>query len=357
MCFLAFISVTVAADQDTPTTVDVVVKPFLEKKKHVTLAVGVITPAGKQVFGFGKLKDEADESQPDEHTLYEIGSITKVFTGTLLAQLVLDKKIKLDDPVQPHLPAEWKLPRRDDRDITFLHLATHTSGLPVQPKGFGWAAALSGQGGDPYGKFDSAALAKALEAIELEQPIGCKHVYSNLGVGTLGHALARADGAESYEALVTKRILKPLGMDETSIRLSDEQKKKKAPGHDKLGISNDGWNFATLEACGGIRSNVRDMLKFTEAAMGKVDSPLKPAFEFAQQPWHELVPERVEVGLCWMRSTSRRGLTIWHNGGTGGYASYMGFRAKPGVGVVLLCSGAEREIDELGGKILNALAK
>jgi CubicO group peptidase (beta-lactamase class C family) len=346
-----------AAEPTVESVVAETVKPFLEKKKHVTLAIGVLTPEGKRDFGFGTYTLDGKDQQPDEHTLYEIGSITKIFTSTLLAQLVLEKKIKLDDPVQPWLPAEWKLPRRDDRDITFLHLATHTSSLPVQPPGLVLFVLLGGAVDDPYGKFDSAALAKTLQNIQLPRPIGSKHEYSNLGVGLMGHALARVDGADAYEALLTKRILQPLGMEETSIRLSEEQKKKLAPGHDGFGKQTSGWNFATLEACGGIRSNVRDMLRFVDAAMGKTETPLQPAFAFAQQPWRELNVKNVEIGLCWMRSHSSEGVLLWHNGGTGGYASFMGFRQKSGMGVVILCNGPERGVDELGLKIIEALEK
>jgi CubicO group peptidase (beta-lactamase class C family) len=333
-----------------------VVKPFLEKHKHAALAVGIVTPDRSRTFGFGRMKLEGKEQPPDEHTVYEIGSITKVFSGTLLAQLVLEKKIQLDAPVQPWLPVEWTLPRRDDRDITFLHLATHTSSLPVQPPGLGLTALMTGTSGDPYSKFDSQALAKTLATLRLQRPIGSKHDYSNLGVGLLGHALARVDQVESYEELVAKRIFRPLGMNGSTIKLSKEQGRKVAPGHDLLGKPSSGWSFATLEACGGIRSDARDMLRFLEAAMTKVETPLKPAFAFAQQPWRELPKKNVEIGLCWIRSGSPKDLMIWHNGGTGGYSSFMGFRPKSGIGAIVLYNGTER-VDELGLKLLEVLEK
>jgi CubicO group peptidase (beta-lactamase class C family) len=358
-CVCLFLSGAVhqAAGQAVDFVVADAVKPFLEKKTHVTLAVGIVTPGGKRELGFGTLNRNGRDRRPDEHTLYEIGSMTKVFTGTLLAQLVLQRKIKLDDPVQPWLPADWKLPRRDDRGITFLHLATHTSGLPVQPPGLVLFALLSGTADDAYAKFGPPAVARTLGMIRLPRPIGSKYEYSNLGVGLLGHALARVDGADSYETLLAKRILRPLGMGETAIRLSEEQKKKLAPGHDDSGEPASGWTFATLEACGGIRSNVRDMLRFLEAAMAKAGTPLEPAFAFAQQPWREQTGKDAEVGLCWQRSHSRRGLLLWHNGGTGGYASYMGFHPTTGIGVVVLCNGNERAVDKLGLTILEALEK
>lgn len=338
------------------TSVAEEVKPFLEKRGHVSLGVGIATPAGKRHFGFGTAQLDGKDRTPDEHALYEIGSITKVLTGTLLAQLVLERKVKLDDPAQPLLPVDWKLPRRDERDITLLHLATHTSSLPVQPPALGLLALAAGSVDDPYAKFDSTALAKTLGSIRLERAIGSKHAYSNLGVGLLGHALARADGRESYEALLSARLFKPLRMNDSAIRPSEEQWKKLAPGHDKSGKPVSGWHFATLEACCGVRSSVHDMTLFLAAAMAS-DGDLKPAFALAQQPWRELPQKGVEIGLCWMRTDSDRGTLLWHNGGTGGYASFLGFRPKSGMGVVVLCNGADRAVDRLGMTLLERLEK
>jgi CubicO group peptidase (beta-lactamase class C family) len=334
------------------------VKPFLDKRKHASLAVAVVTPKGKRTYGFGTVTLDGKDQTPDEHTLYEIGSVTKLFTGTLLAQVVLEKKVRLDDPVQPWLPADWKLPRRDDRDITFLHLATHTSGLPSVPKYLTLANALNGTTDDPYARFDAAAVASVLPTLRLDQPIGSKHDYSNLGVGLLGHALARADRADSYEDLLAKRILGPLGMGETSVRLSDRQKTALAPGHKGSGEPAVGWTFPTLQGAGAVRSNARDMLRFLEAAMGKAETPVGPAIAFAQQPWRELTDKGEEVGLCWIRSATPRGVLFYHAGATGGYSSFLGFHPTTGVGVVVLCNCDEvKPVNDLGIDLLAALEK
>src|SRR5262245_59321932 len=134
----------------------------------------------------------------------------------MLAELVLEKKIRPDDPVQRWLPQDWKLPRRDDRDITFLDLATHTSGLPVQPANLVMHAIFSKSVDDPYSTFDSAAIVKYLTDAKLDRAIGSKHDYSNLGVGLLGHALAKAGGADSFEQLLRRQITEPLEMKSTS---------------------------------------------------------------------------------------------------------------------------------------------
>src|SRR3954468_5632900 len=207
----------------------VVEKPagaIVKDRKYATVVVGVLDGDTEQVFGFGEWHGRA----PDRESVYEIGSVTKVFTGILLADRVKAGVVKLDDPVQKHLPDGWTMPRRDDRDITLLHLATHTSGLPRMPDGFLTASLL--HPADPFAHFDEATLTKYLPGTKVRHAIGAYHEYSNLGVGLLGHALAHASKADSFEALLTDRVLKPLGLTDTGITLTEGQKKRVVPGHD-----------------------------------------------------------------------------------------------------------------------------
>src|SRR6185369_646660 len=118
---------------DDRSAIDEIVKPYLKDKPYLGLVVGITRPAGHQVLGYGQVTLDGKKQVPAGDTIFEIGSITKAFTGTLLADQVLAGTVRLDDPIQKHLPDGLTIPRRDDRDITLLHLATHTSGLPVQP--------------------------------------------------------------------------------------------------------------------------------------------------------------------------------------------------------------------------------
>lgn len=185
-----------AAEPDR-AAVDELVKPFLKDKPYLGLVVGITRPTGHQVYGYGEVTLEGKKQVPDAATLFEIGSITKIFTGTLLADQVLGGVVRLDDPVQKYLAGDMVVPRRDDRDISLLHLATHTSSLPVQPPALGLIALVSKDPANPYAQFDEARLRQTLADVKLPRPIGSRFVYSNLGVGLLGHALAHAAKAKA----------------------------------------------------------------------------------------------------------------------------------------------------------------
>ncbi len=338
------------------TAIDNLVKPFLKDKPYMALVVGVTRPAGHQILGYGKVTLDGKQCVPDGETIFEIGSITKIFTGTLLADLVLSGMVHLDDPVQKHLPDGLTVPRRDDRAISLLHLATHTSSLPVQPPLIGLIALTRKKLANPYAAYGEADLKHTLETVQLTRPIGSRFEYSNLGVGLLGHALSHAAKTKSYEELLMQRLAKPLALADTRIQLSAEQNKRLAPGYDKKGEPTSSWTFARLEACGGLRSTAHDLLLFTDAALGRRKTPLAEAFRMAQQPWREIRRQGESVGLCWFHQERPGGKEdlLWHNGGTGGYRSFLALMREKDVGVVLL-SNSPHSLDALGMAILKKL--
>jgi CubicO group peptidase (beta-lactamase class C family) len=337
---------------DPKTIVDRVVEPFLKDKPHAGLVVGVIKGDARHVYCYGKVTLGGKEQAPAGDTLFEIGSITKVFTGTLLAELVRAGTVRLDDPAQKHLGDLVVLPRRDDRDIALLHLATHSSSLPVQPLTALLATMKDPK--NPYGNLDIPHLRTALENIHLERAIGCDFEYSNLGVGLLGHALAQTAKAKSYEELLIDRMLKPLEMADTRIHLSESQRQRLAPGHDRRGKPTSPWDFACLEACGGLRSTANDMLTFLSANLGQRQTALLPAFRMAQQAWRDAGRKGEHVGLCWIRQKKGEHLFVWHNGGTGGYRSYMALLPDKNAAVLVLCN-ADNPVEAVGESILKRL--
>lgn len=327
--------------------------PLVKDRKDIAVVVGVLDGDKEEVFGFGTVDGKA----PDRDSVYEIGSVTKTFTGILLADRVKAGVVKLDDPVQKHLPDGWRVPRRDDRDVTLLHLATHTSGLPRMPNGF--LPAILADPGNPFSKFDEAALKKALPETKVQQAIGAHHEYSNLGVGLLGHALGHASGMDSYPdsyyAALSQHVLKPLGMTDTGIAFTDAHKERLVPGHAADGKPTPNWDFPCLSACGALHSTAGDLLKYVKANV-KPDGPLKDALTMAQQNWREIRPEKEEIGLCWVRFPAKeRPLVIWHNGQTGGYHAFVGFLPGKG-GVVVLCNRAGMQPDDAGFAVLKHLA-
>jgi D-alanyl-D-alanine-carboxypeptidase/D-alanyl-D-alanine-endopeptidase len=333
----------------------VVEKPAEEitkDRKYAVVVVGVLDGDKEEVFAFG----EWDGKAPDRDSVFEIGSITKVFTGILLADRVKAGVVTLDDPVQKHLPDGWTVPRRDDRDITLLHLATHTSGLPKGPKGFLATAILHPN--EPFKYLTEDELKKALPETPIQTTIGARSEYSNLGVGLLGHALVHASKAASYEALVTERVLKPLGMSDTAIALSESQTKRLIPGHLPSGKRMPNWDFPTLPGCGAIRSTVGDVLKFVKANANPT-GVLADAMAMTHQNWRDVRPKFEETGLCWIRyQTGKKDppVTLWHNGQTGGYHSFVGFVPGRG-GVVVLCNVATFDVDKVGAAVINQLAE
>jgi CubicO group peptidase (beta-lactamase class C family) len=342
---------------DLKARIDAVVGPFLKDRKYLGLAVGVVQPAGRRAFGYGHVTLAGKEVVPDESTVFEIGSITKVFTGLLLADLVREGVVKLDDPAQKHLPKELHLPKRGDREITLLDLATHTSGLPVQPTdllGSVFKTPLA-DWGNPYAHYGLAELGKNLAAIKLERDPGGKYAYSNLGAGVLGHALVHAARASSYDHLLVRRITGPLGMRDTLVRLNTEQQERKAPGHGRWGEAS-AWDFASCEGCGGIRSTVHDMLWFAAASLGRPKTDLLPSMRLALEPRRDTGTKDRRIGLFWhtLRLPGGGPEVLWHNGGTGGYRSFLGLVPPAGTAVVVL-SNSDKGVEDIALEILKLL--
>ena len=296
--------------------VDRAVLPALETGKHVGLVVGVVRGGESWVFGYGK-------GAPDGRTIFEIGSITKVFTANLLADLAADGRLSLDDPVRDHLPRSLEV----DKAIKLGHLATHTSGLPRLPDNLN-----PSRPENPYADY----LLKDLEAFfkghKLERTPGEKYEYSNLGFGLLGLALAhRAE--MSYEALVVTRICAKLGMDDTRILLNAEQGRRFAPGHTPDGKRVSNWNLPTLAGAGALRSTADDLVRFLAANLAGTQTELG---------WQVHPLPDTEQSMR------------WHNGGTGGYRSFMGFVRETGTGVVVL-GNTSQTVDPLGTTLLAIL--
>jgi CubicO group peptidase (beta-lactamase class C family) len=325
--------------------------PLVKDKNYATVVVGVLDKDREHVFAFGEHEGKA----PDRDSVYEIGSVTKVFTALLLADRVKAGVVKLDDPVQKHLPDGWTLPRRDDRDITFLHLATHTSGLPRLPHGFIGAAIVHPD--EPFAKFSAEAFKKGLPNTKIQHAIGARHEYSNLGTGLIGDALTHASKAASYEALLRDRVLRPLALDDTAIALNESQTRRLIRGYDSNGKRQPNWEFATCAACGALRSTAGDMLKFIKVNADP-SGPLRDSLLLTQQNWRDIRPGEEEYGLSWVRYPGKKKAPplIWHNGQTGGYHSFVGFIPGRG-GVVVLCNVATFAVDGVGFAVLKHLAE
>jgi CubicO group peptidase (beta-lactamase class C family) len=248
-----------------------------------------------------------------ERAIFEIGSISKVFTSLLLAQTVIEGKAALTDPISKYLPADLTLDPKV-ASITLEQLATHTSGLPRLPDNLGATDEL-----DPYANFTPDRLDEFLRHYHPVWSPPQAVVYSNLGAGLLGHLLERIHG-KPYATLLAEHITGPLGLPDTVISLSREQQARFAtPYSGRMPVKP--WQMGALQGAGAIRSTAADLIKFGEALLAP-DSPIHPAWEFIRQARTSL-GDSPKLGLG-IFVENRRGETIYlHDGGTGGFRGYF----------------------------------
>jgi D-alanyl-D-alanine-carboxypeptidase/D-alanyl-D-alanine-endopeptidase len=337
---------TLRAEGRLPTNADVqaLLTPRIDPRTDLGMVVGLIDPDGTRVVMAGKA-GPGGAPPLDGNTVFEIGSVTKVFTTSILADMVQRGEVRLEDPVQQYLPPTVRMPTRGGKSITLLDLATQTSGLPRMPGNF-----APKDPSNPYADYTVQQMYDFLARYELTRDIGEKYEYSNLGVGLLGHALALKAGV-SYEQLVTRRVLRPLGMHDTAIALTPSMKARLAAGHHATGVATSNWDLPTFAGAGALRSTVNDMLKFASANLS-AGGPLGAALRQAQLPRRPAGSEEMDIGLAWhVRKRFDRPI-VWHNGGTGGYHSFVGLDPKSGTAVVILHNSAA-SIDDLGFHLLD----
>ena len=319
---------------------------------HAGVTIGVVSHGQRSVFSYGAAK-------PD--SVFEIGSITKTFTGLILAQMVEQKSVRLTDPVRELLPAGTVAEPDSGLEITLLDLSDQHSGLPRMPDNFAPA-----DHANPYADYDTkllyAYIAKRGVALTSTAPFE----YSNLGVGLLGAALANRANL-SYNDLLHLQITGPLRMTDTAIPLSPSMRARFLEGHDAAHNPAHAWDLDALAGAGGIRSTAADMLTYLEAQLHPDKLPATaastpqgktlPAAIAASHTIHAEVAPGAHIALNWFRIDATG--NFWHNGGTGGYSSYALFNPdKDFALIVLFNTGPSRDTfaDKLGQHIAQRLA-
>lgn len=394
---------TMPKPDDLRTAVDTLVRSYADGKHGVVIGVGLVCQAKRHAWFYGDVESVCPNSIVD-NMLFEIGSITKPFTTILLADMHLNGVVQLDDPVNEFLPVSACLPSRGGIEVSLKHLATHTSGLACLPNNLDWKHRLLSD--NPYAEYSVDDLYSYLSTCRLKSTPGRVYRYSNLGFGLLGHVLGLAAGTD-YEALVTDRVCNPLQMQDTLITPRAGQKNRLAIGHSG-GQKVSNWEMPTLAGAGAIRSSLNDMLIFLAAQVAPTKTRLREPIEFAQtmqterkralyRDYRFMAPlallgttglfiwqsfglpiwKRLAISLAVplvMKCVWPRGLTdlalgwhadlrrhgrnneqvLWHNGRTGGYASFIGFSRAAEVGVVLL-SNCDKPRDRLGRRLLDLL--
>ena len=169
----------------------------------------------------------------------------------------------------------------------------------------------------------------------MDRDIGDTVEYSNVGYGLLGHALALREGTD-FETLIVEGILEPLPMPDTAVELTPALRERLATGHDAQLQPAPNWGLPVLAGAGALRSTVNDLLTFLEANLGLRESPLHQAMELARMPQRSDPALGMDIGLGWIIAKEGDREFVWHNGATGGYASFIGFDAEAGEGIVIL---------------------
>ncbi len=323
-----------------------------QEQQSTGIVVGVIDEQGRRIIGHGTL-DRTNSRRVDGDTLFEIGSISKVFTALALVNMAERGDLKLNDPISKFLPKSVKTPTRNGKEISLLNLATHTSGLPRLPDNFAPADM-----NNPYADYTVEQLYSFLSTYRLPRDIGAQYAYSNLGAGLLGHILSLKAGVD-YETLVKTQIAQPLQMNDTRIHLTSDQQARFATGHNALGKPVSHWDLPTLAGAGALRSTTNDLLKFLAANLELTSSPLTATLQKTHVVQKQTDTPSLKIAIGWHSLNQNGTEIIFHDGGTGGFRSFIGFVKQKRLGVVVL-SNSENDIADIGLHLLdrrNKLAK
>jgi serine-type D-Ala-D-Ala carboxypeptidase/endopeptidase len=352
---LLFVLSWPAAGLDLRPAFDAQARHLIENRAAVGFVVGIFKDGETQVVGYGETK-KGSGALPDGGTVYEIGSITKTFTATLLADMMLRGLVKLDTPFYEYLPPSVRVPLKDGRPITLEHLVTHTSGYPRWPENMN-----SVDRRNPHAAYTVELMYEFLNWYKLRRPPGT-YEYSNFAFGLLGHILSLRAG-EPFDRLLVERICAPLGMLDTMHSPNADMLRRLAPPYDDVLRPVGSMDLAVLGGAGGIRSTVNDMLKYMRAHLADDGTPLSRAMRlthvrhYTSQGGKGELAKGQGIGLTWRMSRDDK--ILFHAGTTTGYHGWMAFVPSRGVGIVVLANGNNYgnnlRIDPFADRILHLM--
>ena len=343
-----------AAQDDGPSALAArcapLVAPWVDQGFFPGIAVGVAAPEGTWLAGFGETALGSGVA-PDGDTLYEVGSITKVYTGLLLADAHLTGVARLGDPLATHLPRGTAVPSVAGQPIRLVHLATHSSGLARLPSN------LRADAADPYAAYGAADLYAGLAAARPTRTPGEAYAYSNFGAGALGHALVRAHGFADYEALTLARLCVVHGFDDTRVQPTPAQMARLAPPHDAALMPGASWGFDALAGAGALRASTRDLVAFGRLFIAGAEHTHAAAAALTLCD-HSRAPGGPPMGLGWHFQDQFTGLgrVAFHEGQTGGYHSVLLVAPRERLVVTLLANAPVQGLGRLGVALLRSAA-
>lgn len=319
----------------TESTMDMM-KEEISNQENATIVAGVVTKHRREYLGF--LNGEAFPANAGAgDVIFEIGSTTKTFTGLLLAKLVHEGIISLDEPVSRYRPEYKNALSCDGKEVTFRHLATHTSRLPREDMKTIRKLLKEDRTrkNNPYKDFTHEDLDQFFLKHKLKKDIGKKWGYSNIGIALLADTLTDILKTP-YEKAITEHILHPLGMKDTFITLNDERLERYVKAYDKKGKRIPPMELPAINGAGAFKSTINDMLTYLEHQIGLKENPLKDAIELSHRRQTKAF-KQIDMGLCWMVEDKKWAdePIIHHGGTTVGFHTYCGFMKEKQIGVVI----------------------
>jgi CubicO group peptidase (beta-lactamase class C family) len=320
--------------------------------ENTQVSIAIIENGVARFYGIKRTNDSI-RTVENEKNVFEIGSITKVFTSTLLANFVIENKVGLDENINQYL----NFPFKDDQQITFRKLANHTSGLPRLPTNMDSHFFKSG---NPFENYDEKKLIKYLtKKLELSTITDNKYTYSNLGVGLLGYTLSQIEN-KSYQELLQEKIFSKYQMTTTTTTERDQIEKLLIKGQNPEGeiVPNWDWDLAVLSGAGAILSSVEDLSKFAIAQFDNKNIELE-----LTRTKTATVKKNMDIGLGWHIINNETGENwVWHNGGTAGYTSSMTIDTTNLNGIIILSNVSVYgsnwgNIDKLGFGLMKTIER
>ncbi len=392
---LSIAVVDLAGQTGTDATIDRLVGKYVRKHRNHGVAVAIVEYDSIAVKGYGHLARGQDYT-PDAHTLFEIGSVTQVFTTTLMMLESNAGRFHISETINNFLPADIQAPSfrpfvcrveygegltstTMDRsrvicepdpllapiDVSFCDLASHTSGLPNHPRGLYTWNPLQWMGRhmkDPFHDFSRQQLYDNLYRVQITVPPGTSYRYSESGIALLGNLMADLSG-RPFADLLHQSLLEPLGLSDTDFKLMPQQGIRMAKGHNAKGKATSHWHFDAMAPAAGLRSSAHDLALFVRANLSSTSEPLAEAFRQAHQPRIDVPGRRnrreTSGGYGWLVSilSAESNLpVVWVNGGTGGFRSFVSFNKDLGIGVIVLSNSAN-DVDELAFEIFEHLVE
>lgn len=326
--------------------IDSILKPHMQNSENCGVSIGISKNGKNYFYNYGEIK-RGSKVATDKTTLYEIGALSTTFTGLLLAQAILEKKLSSEDDIRNYLPGKYPELQLDDIPVLIKHLANHTSGLIATPENLKLQESYNPL--NPYATYSKEMLLAYLEKIKPLETPGTSFDYSNLGIAILGIILETVY-EKSFDELVKEKICSKLGLKNTAVNLTGEQIERSASGYNQTGDPTQAWSLGGFQAAGGLKSTTEDLLNYLNYQLEEKDKAVLLTHQVTFKG-------RPTAGLAWLMSKTKKGNTLTSlSGGTFGFGAFNGFIKSQNCAVVILGNNS-RSFDFLAISILNYLQK